>query len=171
VPGRDASVRVVKALLPVALFTLLGCAAQPTPAPGTAPKTGSPNARGDDFRTMSWEDRHDQMTWVVLPNMAERFQAFSGAANATLTCRSCHGPDPESVAYHMPRELPALDPGHLPEPSDADARGRTAKFMIETVTPTMADLLGEPVYDAKTRTGFGCFNCHPALGSNERSRP
>jgi hypothetical protein len=41
--------------------------------------------------------------------------------------------------------------------------------MIETVTPAMAELLGEPLYDAKTQRGFGCFKCHPALGSNERS--
>jgi len=111
------------------------------------------------------------MTWVVLPNMAQRFQAFAGTANATLTCRSCHGPDPESVAYRMPRGLPALDPAHLPEASDTDQRGRTAKFMIETVTPTMADLLGEPSYDPKTERGFGCFKCHPAVGSSERSAP
>jgi hypothetical protein len=129
------------------------------------------SARGDDFTAMSWEDRHDQMTWVVLPNMAERFQAFAGAADATLTCRSCHGPDPESVGYRMPRGLPALDPAHLPQASDAGERGRTAKFMIETVTPTMADLLGEPLYDAQTKRGFGCFKCHPAVGSSERSTP
>jgi hypothetical protein len=118
---------------------------------------------------MSWEDRHDQMTWVVLPNMAKHFQDFAGAAAATLTCRTCHGPDPEAVSYRMPRGLPALDPRHLPSASDPGERGRTAKFMIETVTPAMADLLGEPLYDAKTQRGFGCFKCHPALGSNERS--
>lgn len=118
---------------------------------------------------MSWEDRHDEMTWVVLPNMARHFQAFTGAADATLTCRTCHGPNPESVSYRMPRELPALDPQHLPEPNDTDPRGRTAKFMIDTVTPAMADLLGEPLYDAKTQRGFGCFKCHPAVGaSNSR---
>jgi hypothetical protein len=118
---------------------------------------------------MTWEDRHDQMTWVVLPNMAKHFQDFAGAADATLTCRTCHGPDPEAVSYRMPRGLPALDPRHLPSASDPGERGRTAKFMIETVTPAMADLLGEPLYDAKTQRGFGCFKCHPALGSNERS--
>jgi hypothetical protein len=120
---------------------------------------------------MTWEERHDQMTWVVLPNMAERFQEFAHAADPTLTCRTCHGPDPESARYRMPRGLPALDPAHLPEANDLDQRGRTAKFMIETVTPTMADLLGEPRYDEKTKRGFGCFKCHPAVGSAEQGAP
>jgi hypothetical protein len=156
-----------------AAFVTLACAARPVapapPSPAAPARTAPDKTHADDFTSMSWEDRHDLMTWVVLPNMAERFQAFGGAADATLTCRTCHGPDPESVAYRMPRGLPALDPAHLPEPSDADQRGRTAKFMIEIVTPTMAELLGEPLYDAKTRSGFGCFKCHPAIGDNERS--
>ncbi|HEX3776055.1 MAG TPA: hypothetical protein VHV51_16400 [Polyangiaceae bacterium] len=161
----------MKLLCVVALLSLVACAANAPRSASDTPKNTPKNSREDDFRQMSWEERHDQMTWGVLPTMAERFQAFSGSADATLTCRSCHGPDPEAVSYRMPRSLPALDPAHLPQANDADARGRTAKFMIETVTPTMADLLGEPLYDAKTRSGFGCFNCHPSLAQSDRRTP
>jgi len=155
-------------------FAAIGCAAAPPAARHSAatlaPQVARDQPRGDDFSAMSWEDRHDQMTWVVLPTMARSFQKFERSRDATLTCRSCHGPDPESVAYRMPRDLPALDPDHLPTASDVGERGRTARFMIETVTPTMADLLGEPSYDAKTRQGFGCFKCHPAIGATDQRR-
>ncbi|HEY4104835.1 MAG TPA: hypothetical protein VGM44_13135 [Polyangiaceae bacterium] len=161
----------MKLLWVISALSFVACAAKPPPSASATKKNTPRDSREDDFRQMSWEERHDQMTWVVLPTMAERFQAFSGSADASLTCRSCHGPDPESVSYRMPRSLPALDPRHLPQANDADARGRTAKFMIETVTPTMADLLGEPLYDAKTQRGFGCFNCHPSLAQNDRSTP
>lgn len=169
-PAHGASFGRVKWPLLLTSVVLAGCASAP---PSTA-HSGASKSGADDFEAMTWEDRHDEMTWVVLPTMAKHFQAFTGAADATLTCRTCHGPDPESVSYRMPRELSALDPLHLPQPNDTDPRGRTTKFMIETVTPTMADLLGEPLYDAKTQRGFGCFKCHPAVGagaSNERSAP
>ena len=104
---------------------------------------------------MTWEDRHDVMTFAVLPNMARAFQRFDGSTDPDMTCATCHGPDAELVHYAMPHGLPALDPKRLPDPKGPDPRqARMAKFMIEEVTPAMADLLGAP-------RGFSCFNCHP----------
>jgi hypothetical protein len=115
---------------------------------------------------MTWEERHDAMTFLVLPNMARLFERFEGTPYPTLTCRSCHGDDAEAVQYRMPHGLPALDPDHLPGAGDADPRtARLARFMIEEVTPQMADLVGVPLQDGRTGGGFSCFNCHPARGA------
>jgi mono/diheme cytochrome c family protein len=112
---------------------------------------------------MSWEDKHSTMTWGVLPRMARLFQRHRGTEVANVTCRTCHGADAEEVAYKMPHGLPALDPKHLPDPRSSDTReGRIAKFMIDEVTPEMADAVGVAPRDATTGEGFGCFNCHPA---------
>ncbi len=98
------------------------------------------------------------MTWSVLPNMARKFQAFAGTAYPELSCISCHGADGERVLYRMPNGLPALDPGHLPNPQSQNAReARFARFMIEDVTPSTARLLGKP--------DVSCFTCHPRMGS------
>jgi hypothetical protein len=123
---------------------------------------------------MSWEDRHDVMTFAVLPNMARTFQRFNGSADPDMTCATCHGADAEGVKYAMPHGLPALDPARMPDPDGPDPReARMAKFMIEEVTPAMADLLGVPPAARVARAGrvdrgadpkgaFSCFNCHPS---------
>ena len=104
----------------------------------------------DDWAKLTWEDRHSEMTFLVLPNMARLFQRHDGKPDPDMTCRTCHGGDAERVAYAMPHGLPALDPAHMP-----DERTPTVRFMRETVTPTMADLLGVE------RREFTCFRCHP----------
>jgi hypothetical protein len=101
------------------------------------------------------------MTWVVHPNMARLFQRFAKTESPELTCRTCHGADAEQVQYKMPHGLPALDPTRLPDPAGAGREARIAKFMIEEVTPQMAELLGVALYDPRTGRGFGCFGCHP----------
>ncbi len=83
------------------------------------------------------------MTWRVLPHMARAFQTFRKEPAPSLACTTCHGKDAEAVAYQMPHGLPALDPAHLPDPKSSEI----ARFMIETVTPDMAEILGEPVFD------------------------
>ena len=113
---------------------------------------------------MSWEERHDLMTFLVLPNMARLFQGFEGKPDPDLTCRSCHGADAEEVRYKMPHGLTPLDPGRLPSPSSPDPKqARIARFMAEEVTPRMAAMLGLEPYDSRTGQGFGCFGCHPRM--------
>jgi hypothetical protein len=112
---------------------------------------------------MSWEERHDVMTFAVLPNMARLFQRFHGSADPDMTCATCHGLDAELVRYAMPHGLPALDPARLPDPNGPDPReARMAKFMIDEVTPAMADLLGIRAADRDAKHRFSCFNCHPS---------
>jgi hypothetical protein len=129
-------------------------------APPASPERG---AARDEWSALSWEDRHDKMTFAVLPNMARAFQRFDGAADPTMTCATCHGADAELVHYAMPHGLPALDPAHLPDRNAADPReAKIARFMFDEVTPAMADLVGVSPYDPATRRGFSCFNCHPS---------
>lgn len=104
------------------------------------------------------------MTFAVLPNMARAWQRFEGTDAPELTCRRCHGANAEDVAYKMPAAITALDPEHMPSASSSNAReARYAKFMREEVVPQMIELLGAKPYDAATRSGLGCFTCHPAV--------
>jgi hypothetical protein len=157
---------VVGVLGTLGLATSLACA--PTSRSVGAPPPRPVNATPiDDWAISSWEDRHDTMTFAVLPTMSRLFQRFDAAPYPDMTCRTCHGHDAEAVHYAMPHGLPALDPAHLPAANDADPKtARVAKFMHDDVTPTMVDLLGTPPYDPKTQTGFSCFNCHPSAGSS-----
>jgi hypothetical protein len=110
---------------------------------------------------MTWEERHDTMTFDVLPTVASMFQRFEGSSAPSMTCRTCHGADAETVGYAMPRGLPPLDPKNMPRADSPNREeARIVKFMTDEVTPRMADLLGVDPYDPKTRTGFGCFGCH-----------
>lgn len=157
-PGRMlVTSRFLLALLATALG-LLGAGCRET-REAAVPAAAARNA----WKTRTWEQRHDVMTFAVLPTMARTFQRYAGTTNPEMTCRTCHGSDAEAAEYAMPRGLPALDPSQMPDPKAREAKqARMAKFMIEEVTPTMADLLGVPRYDPKTKLGFSCFGCHPS---------
>jgi hypothetical protein len=153
--GRLAAIGAVAVLPACARST----AANVAPAVGPL-ASAPPSARRDSWSESSWEERHDQMTWLVHPDMAKLFQRFEKTPYPELTCRTCHGADAEQVQYKMPNGLPALDPLHMPDPnSGPDAE--ITKFMYDEVTPRMADLLGVDLRDPRTGRGFGCFSCHP----------
>ena len=116
----------------------------------SAPPASAPPARADAWTPLTWEQRHDAMTFKVLPNMGRLFQRFDGKPAPDLMCKTCHGDDAEQVGYAMPHGLPALDPARMPDPER-----RVTRFMKDEVTPQMADLLGID------RASFGCFGCHP----------
>jgi hypothetical protein len=121
------------------------------------PERAMARAGNDEWSRTNWEGRHDTMTWLVLPTMARKFQAFAGTEYPELSCFSCHGADAEQVAYAMPHGLPALDPDHLPSPHSSNAReARYATFMTDVVTPTLAALLEKP--------DVSCMTCHPQVG-------
>ncbi|HLK39993.1 MAG TPA: hypothetical protein VKU41_24725 [Polyangiaceae bacterium] len=145
------------AAVALAPMVLVACATGPA-RPSTPART-----RAGDWLAMTWEERHDVMTFAVLPNMARAFQRFRGSVAPDLTCRTCHGPDAEAVAYRMPHGLSALDPSRLPARDDGDPNvARTVRFMQDEVTPAMADLLGVPLARPGEPLGFSCFHCHPS---------
>ncbi|MGO9838620.1 MAG: hypothetical protein ACLP1X_30950 [Polyangiaceae bacterium] len=151
---------VLRSIVAAAAVAACACAPARAPARTTTEDTGR-------WAAATWEDRHDIMTFLVLPNMARTFQHFQSKADPELTCRTCHGADAEAVQYAMPHGLPALDPaevraGALHE-RDPERR-RVMGFMADKVTPQMGDLLGLAPYDAATGRGFSCFDCHPVAG-------
>jgi hypothetical protein len=130
---------------------LLGCAS----APPHATRARAIAKATDTWDASSWEERHDTMSFVVLPNMARLFQRFEGTQYPELTCRSCHGRDADQVAFAMLHTLVPLDPKHLPDPRSSDPReARIAKFMTDEVTPTFAKLIDAPP------DSVSCFSCH-----------
>jgi hypothetical protein len=140
--------RTLRRLAPIVAMGAPACAAHST---GRAPAAvAAAGAHRDAWSPLTWEERHTEMTFLVLPNMARLFQEHDRKAAPDLTCRSCHGDDAERVAYAMPHGLSVLDPRHMPEAADDRVR-----FMTDEVTPKMADLLGID------RADFSCFACHP----------
>jgi len=55
----------------------------------------------DEWRHLSFEQRHVEMTFAVHPTLARRYQEFYGSEAPMLTCRSCHGEDAERVRYQI----------------------------------------------------------------------
>jgi hypothetical protein len=117
----------------------------------------------DEWRHLSFEQRHAQMTFGVHPTVAEHYQEFYGTEAPTLTCRSCHGEDAERVRYQIaytpiddlrPSQVRLL---YLPDAAPSDEQ----RFKRDVITPLMAQLMDVPAYDAATGTGFSCFGCHP----------
>jgi hypothetical protein len=125
----------------------------------TPPKSVAHQARQRNgpptWPKLSWGDRHELMTFTVLPNMAQTWQAFAKTDAPTLTCRTCHGENAEAARYQMPTpRLPPLDPAHMPSRDSSDANeARWTAFMTDEVVPQMIDLLDAP-------PSFGCFSCH-----------
>lgn len=117
----------------------------------------------NDWRFMSFEQRHARMTFVIHPSMMERFQEFYKTAAPELTCRSCHGENPERALYKLSNsELIDLEPGKIAELYEPGAELTPEQhFKRDNITPNMARLLGVPSYDPKTGLGFSCFGCHP----------
>lgn len=135
----------------------------------TAVMSGCQNTRpvatpaNDQWRHLSFEQRHSQMTFAVHPTLARRYQEFYGTEAPTLTCRSCHGEDAERVRYQIAyTPIEDLKPSrvrllYLPDAEPSDEQ----RFKRDVITPLMADLLDVPAYDALTGNGFSCFGCHP----------
>jgi hypothetical protein len=106
------------------------------------------------------DERLTLMKTVVLPKMKTAFQGLDAKKFADFSCKTCHGEGAKLGKFDMPNpKLPKLDPKDSFK-KDMDKHPDITKFMMQTVTPQMADLLNTPHYDPATHQGFGCFNCH-----------
>lgn len=106
------------------------------------------------------EEKGAFMQDVVVPSIQELLRSHTGDATLEVTCKSCHGQDPQAVGFKMPTpDLPALNP----EDFFAEHRAHNAEmvqFMAEQLTPKMVEVLGVEPYNPETHQGFGCFACH-----------
>lgn len=115
---------------------------------------------------MSDQEKGHYMAESVVPAMRALLQAYDAQRFAQVNCATCHGPNAREVHFHMPNSLPAL-----PQPGGEQWNGwmhrdpRMFQFMMQRVMPAQAQLLGMQPFNPQTRTGFGCFNCHPHAGS------
>jgi len=144
----------------ISALTILVCAALLSACQSNRPVAMPAN---DEWRHLSFEQRHAQMTFAIQPTLARRYQAFYRTDAPTLTCRSCHGEDAERVRYQIAyTPIEDLKPSqvrllYLPDADLSDEQ----RFKRDVITPLMADLLDVPAYDPATGAGFSCFGCHP----------
>jgi hypothetical protein len=129
-----------------------GSAAEPAAAPEGAPETVAPATWSAD---LSKDEKTAIMKQRVLPKMKAALEAGLPEEFENVTCKTCHGPK-----FALPKDfLPklAMENGKI---TAFDDEPEVAKFMAETVLPTMADALGLQPYDPATQQGFGCGGCH-----------
>lgn len=109
-----------------------------------------------EWKDMNREQRLEYMGVTVMPAMKTLFQEYDAESYAEFKCQTCHGEDMEAVDFKMPNglyALPAADPITAAKEYDAEV----TTFMMEKLTPKMAELLGmEP---GKEMT---CMSCHEA---------
>ena len=146
----------------VSVALLLGCIAC-----GGSSKSAE-SAAGAGKSETPWKDKtHEQrMDWMglqVFPKMKGVFTQFDAERFSSFACQTCHGDDMEIVDFKMPNKLYAL-PRTDTIKSARDYDAKVTEFMISTVTAKMAELLDMQPYDPATKSGFGCFGCHPVEG-------
>lgn len=113
-----------------------------------------------EWKKMNREERIQYMRQTVLPKMRQEFAAFDPVKYERINCKTCHGEGVTNETYKMPNpklpKLPSTSKGFavLME-KDTAIMG----FMVHTVKPQMAELLGMPP-SMKGVEGFGCGNCH-----------
>jgi len=121
-------------------------------------------AGGDKaWKDMDKKERAAFMKKVVLPKAKELFATIDPKMDTT--CKTCHGKGAEDRTYKMPnpdiKPLPASEDAFMAWIKKNPDEAKWSKFMGETFSPAMAQLLGKQDFDPKTKTGdFGCTACH-----------
>jgi hypothetical protein len=117
---------------------------------------GEDSAGEPSWASMDREARLTYMGTTVMPTMKEHFKQ---RGFDTFKCANCHGNDYKEVDFKMPNDLTPLNPDN-PIQSGMDLDEEMTKFMVSTVLPEMAKMLGKQT-DVTTGKGeFGCLSCH-----------
>ncbi len=131
----------------------------PSAADGEASESGEQKAAAPAsaveetaWADMDREQRLEFMGTVVMPAMEKMFKEYDAEGFGEFGCKTCHGEDMEAVDYKLPNGLYAL-PASDPVAAAKDYDAEVTAFMLDKVTPQMAELLGEEVT---------CMSCHEA---------
>ena len=150
--------------LAMTLVTMSCGGSEPSPAQ-PQPTTEAPPTQPSPTEAPAWKDmNHDQkmehMKKVVFPAMKTEFAAVDAERYGSMTCGTCHGDGATSGTFKMPNpSLPRLTVADSFK-KHMDKSPEVTKFMMQTVVPKMAEMLGTHPYDPKTQAGLGCFACH-----------
>jgi hypothetical protein len=135
-----------------------GSAAAGSAAAGSADGGTAVAASDFHFDKLSQEEKVKFMKQKVMPTMKPLFAKFDAKEFANVTCKTCHGKDPQGSKYKMPSpDLPALDFEAL---KAGKGDPKMVEFMSKVVKPEMAKLLNEPEMTETQPKGFGCLDCH-----------
>jgi hypothetical protein len=129
---------------------------------GDGGATTEPGAPGVAWKDKTFKQRQEYMGIVVLPEMKKMFQAHDGGAFGTFKCQTCHGNDMQAKNFKMPNDgIYPLNPKD-PVKGAMDYDKKITKFMLDEVTPKMAEMLGEKAMGKDPAGTFGCLRCHPS---------
>jgi hypothetical protein len=94
--------------------------------------------------------------------MKKTFQAHDAGAFGTFKCQTCHGNDMQAKNFKMPND--SIYPLNAKDPVKGamDYDKKITKFMLDEVTPKMAEMLGEKPMGKDPAGTFGCLRCHPS---------
>ena len=117
----------------------------------------------DEWRFLTFEQRHAEMTFLIHPILMERYQAFYQTEAPVLQCTTCHGEHAERDRYQIAKTpLVDLKPAAVRELYLASVvLSDEQRFKRDVITPLIARLMGVAAYDAESGLGFSCFGCHP----------
>ncbi|HEY4159251.1 MAG TPA: hypothetical protein VGM29_14180 [Polyangiaceae bacterium] len=130
-------------------------AAPETPAPSTSAAPAEPAAPAAWADDLPVDQKKAFMKAVVMPRMSKVFQAFNADHYKDFSCHTCHGQKFSLTQEALPKLTFAG--GKMTAFKD---KPEVAKFMMDKVEPEMASIFGKPVFDMKTKQGFGCNGCH-----------
>ncbi|HEU4729905.1 MAG TPA: hypothetical protein VFT22_18540 [Kofleriaceae bacterium] len=112
------------------------------------------------FDQLDQDQRKEFMKQKVVPQMKVIFQNHDAKDFAGFGCKTCHGEEAKDGHFDMPNpKLPKLNFKDMSKYKKADL-----EWMNKEVEPTMAKILGMPVYSKENPKGFGCLNCHTQEG-------
>ena len=127
-------------------------------ADAAAAGSGSGSDVAFDFDKLTTEEKKTFMKNKVMPAMKTAFSTYDPKKYANVTCKTCHGKDPQKNKFKMPNpELPALD---FDEIKAGKKDPKMVEFMAKKVKPEMAKLLQQPEMTETVHEGFGCLDCH-----------
>jgi cytochrome c553 len=149
-------------LLVAAVIVLAACGSKPaaTTTPQQADTSATVALPDLPFDSLDHDQRIAFMKQKVVPQMKPIFQNHAPKDFAEFGCKTCHGDQAKEGHFDMPNaKLPKLNFNDMSKFKKEDV-----DWMGHEVMPTMAKILGQPVYSKDNPKGFGCLECHTQEG-------